>query len=53
MRYGAEILKWNTDELKSSDKRIRKFMTMQGALHTKSGVVLTGYILVGRWEEGY
>ena len=36
MRYGAGILKWNTDELKSLDRRTRKFMTMHGALHPKS-----------------
>ena len=35
MRYGAGILKWNTDELKSLDRRIRKFMTM---LHPKSDI---------------
>ena len=38
MRYGAGILKWNTDELKSLDIRTRKFMTMHGALHPKSDV---------------
>ena len=38
MRYGAGILKWNTDELKSLDRRTRKFMTMHGALHPKSDV---------------
>ena len=38
MRYGAEILKWNTDELKSLDRWTRKFMTMHGALHSKSDV---------------
>ena len=36
MRYGAGILKWNTDKLKSLDRRTRKFMTMHGALHPKS-----------------
>ena len=38
MRYGAGILKWNTDELESLDRRTRKFMTMHGVLHTKSDV---------------
>ena len=38
MRYGAGILKWNTDELKSLDGRTRKFMTMHGALHPKSDI---------------
>ena len=36
MRYGAEILKWDTDELKSLHRRTRKFTTMNGALHPKS-----------------
>ena len=36
MRYGAGTLKWNTDELKSLDRRTRKFMTMHGALYSKS-----------------
>ena len=38
MRYGAEILKWNTDELKSLDRRPRNLMTINGALHPKSDV---------------
>ena len=38
MRYGAGILKWNTDELKSLGRRTRKFMTMHGALHPKNDV---------------
>ena len=38
MRYGAGILKWNTDKLKSLDRRTRKFMTMHGALHPKSDI---------------
>ena len=38
MRYGAGILKWNRDELKSLDRRIRTFMTMHGVLHPKSDV---------------
>ena len=36
MRYGAGTLKWNTDELKSLDRRTRKIITMNGALHPKS-----------------
>ena len=51
MRYGAGILKVNTDELKSLDRRTRKFMTMYGALHEVK-VILTGYISAGKWEEG-
>ena len=38
MRYGAGILRWNTDELKSLDRTNRKFMTMHGALHPKSDI---------------
>ena len=38
MRYGAGILKWNTDELKSLDRRTRKFMTMHGVLHPRSDI---------------
>ena len=45
MRYSARILKWNTDELKSLDRRTRKFMTMPR-------VILTGYILAWKWEKG-
>ena len=36
MRYAAGILKWNTDELKSLDRRTRKFIAMHGTLHAKS-----------------
>ena len=36
MRYAAEILKWNTDELKSLYRRTRKFIAMHGTLHAKS-----------------
>ena len=38
MRYGAGIMKWNTDELKSLDRRTRTFMTMHGALHPKRDI---------------
>ena len=38
MRYGAGISKWNTDELKSLDRRTRKFIKMHGALHLKSDI---------------
>ena len=38
MRYGARILKWNTDELKTLDKRTRKIMAMHGVVHPKSDV---------------
>ena len=36
MRYAVGILKWNTDELKSLDRRTRKFIAMHGTLHAKS-----------------
>ena len=38
MNYGARILKWNTNVLKSLDRRTRKFQTMHGALHPKRDV---------------
>ena len=38
MRYGAGFLKRNIDELKSLDRRTRKFMTMHGALYPKSAI---------------
>ena len=36
MRYDEGIMKWNTDKLKSLDRRTRTFVTMHGALHPKS-----------------
>ena len=50
MRHGSGILKWNTYEFKSLDRRTRKFMTMHGVLHAK--LMLIGFILVRKWEEG-
>ena len=38
IRYGAGILKWNTDELKSFDRRTRKVMIMDGVVHYKSDI---------------
>ena len=38
LRYGAGILKWTTNELKSMDRKSRKIMTMHGAFHPKSDV---------------
>ena len=38
MRYGAGILKWNIDEIKSLDRRTRKFMTMHGLLQPKGDI---------------
>ena len=37
-RYGAGILKWNKDELKSLDRKTKMFMAMHKALHPKSDV---------------
>ena len=31
--FGAGIIDWNMDELKQVDKKTRKIMTMNGALH--------------------
>ena len=36
VRYGAGILKWNTNKLKSLDRRTRMFMAMHGVLHPTS-----------------
>ena len=36
--YVTGILKWNTDELKSLDRRTRTFMAMHGVPHPKSDV---------------
>ena len=33
IEYGAGILKWNTDELKSLDRRTRKVMITDGVVH--------------------
>ena len=38
MRCGAGILKWNTENLKSLDRRTRKFKAMHGTLHPKSDI---------------
>ena len=38
MRYGAEILIWNTDELKSLDIRTRKLVKMHRVLHPQSNI---------------
>ena len=37
-RYGAGILKWNTDELKNLGRKTIKFLAMRGVLHPKSDV---------------
>ena len=38
MRCGTGILKWNTDELKSLDRKTRKFMIIHGVLRPKSDI---------------
>ena len=35
LRYGAEIINWKVDELKTT----RKTLTMYGALHPKSDII--------------
>eukprot|EP00117_Sycon_ciliatum_P020275 scpid110149/ scgid18105/ len=36
--YSAGMLAWTQDELKSTDRRTRKLMTMHGALHPRADV---------------
>ena len=38
LRYGAGILKWNKNELKETDTKTRKFMTMNKELQPRSDV---------------
>ena len=38
MRYGAGIINWNKEEIQKMDRKTRKIMTMNGALHPKSDV---------------
>ena len=38
LRYGAEIINWKVDELKKTDKTMRKTLMMYGALHPKSDI---------------
>ena len=37
-RYGAGIICWRENELKSIDRKTRKNLTMYGAMHPKSDV---------------
>ena len=39
LRYGAEILKWNKNELQEMDRKTRKSMTMNKELHPRRDVV--------------
>lgn len=36
LRYGADILKWTTEELKNMDRKLRKIMAMHAAFHPDS-----------------
>ena len=38
MRYGAGVLKCNTNELKCLDRRTRKFMTIYGTLYLRTDI---------------
>ena len=38
LRYGAEIINWKVDELKKTDRTMRKTLMMYGALHPKSDI---------------
>ena len=38
LRYGAGIIKWSKEDLQKLDRKTRKLMTMNGALHPKSDV---------------
>ena len=44
-------LKWNTDELKSLDRRTRMFVTMHGAIHSKIGYIDIDRVYL-RWKMG-
>ena len=51
-KYGAGILKWNTDELKSLGRRTIRFMTKHGALHPESDADRVYQRIARKWEEG-
>ena len=38
LRYSGGIIRWNKDDLLEMDRRTRKLMTMNGALHPKSDI---------------
>jgi hypothetical protein len=38
LRYGAGVLKWTKDEIAAMDRKTRKLMTMNGALHPRSDI---------------
>ena len=39
LRYGAEILKWNKNELQKMDRKTRKFSTVNKKLHPRLGLL--------------
>ena len=49
IRYGAGVLDWTKEELKSIDSKTRKLMTMNGSLHPKGNV---GRLYLARKEGG-
>ena len=49
VRYGAGIIGWSKEELRSFDRATRKMMTMNGALHPKGNV---GRLCVPRAKGG-
>ena len=51
IRYGAGVLDWTKEELKSIDSKTRKLMTMNGSLHPR-GNVGTLYLARKKEEEG-
>ena len=38
IKYGAGMLKWNNNELQETDRKTRKFITMNKELHPRSDV---------------
>ena len=38
IRYGAGVLDWTKEEVKTTDIRTRKLMTMNGSLHSRGYV---------------
>ena len=48
-RYGAGVLDWTKEELKSIDLKARKLITMNGSLHPRGNV---GTLQERKEEEG-
>ena len=49
IRYGARVLDWTKEELKSIDIKTRRLMTMNGSLHPRENV---GRLYLARKEGG-